>query len=193
MEARSGERRHTQTVNWAHDSPFEWRVNVQLAVLSTNFFNVSGIAGCFRRNQGLSLWVHGLASLEVFPVERLPGVRAIEESNADITDDLWIEVPDVHTQPLVLLSVQGFPVGCAAASTTPDSAQSLVALNVLVGVFRVALKLDGADIVVGPERAQSSANGAVAVGDLSRTTRDFNLNGTAVTGSFEHASAAMVN
>ena len=68
----------------------------------------------------------------------------------------------------------------------------LEALNVLFSVLGVAMNFDGANIVVRPERAQSSTNGAVAVGDLGRTTGDLDLNGTAVTCGFEHDSATIV-
>jgi hypothetical protein len=80
----------------------------------------------------------------------------------------------------------------AAAGSAADSAQSLVTLNVLVGVLRVSVNRDGAHIVVSPERAQSSTDGAIAVCDLSWTTGNLNSNGTAVTRSFEHSSAPTV-
>lgn len=123
--------------------------------------------------------------LVVFPIERLPRVRAIEESNSHIADDLRVEVPDIHAHPLVF-GIEGFPVGCAAAGTAADCAQCLVALNVFGGVLRVAMNLDGANLVVGPERAQSSTNGAIAIGDLSWTTGNLNLYSTAMTRGFEH-------
>jgi hypothetical protein len=54
------------------------------------------------------------------------------------------------------------------------------------------MNLDGADIVVGPERAESSTNGAVAIGDFGWAAWNLNSNGTAVTGGFEHVLAPAV-
>jgi hypothetical protein len=84
-------------------------------------------------------------------------------------------------------------VRCAAAGSAADSAQGFVALNVLVRVLWMSVNRDGAYIVVGPQRAQSSTSRAIAVGDLSWATGDLNSNGTAVTRSFEHSSAPTVN
>jgi len=84
-------------------------------------------------------------------------------------------------------------VACTAAGATADRSQSLVALNVLVGVFGVAMNLDGTNVVVRPERAQASTNRAIAVGDLSWTTGDLNSDCTAVTRGFEHSSAPTVD
>jgi hypothetical protein len=121
------------------------------------------------------------------------GVCAIEEPYSYIADDLRLKVSDIHAHPLVLLGVEGFPVGCAAAGATADSTKGLIALNVLSGVLWVAVNPDGADIVVGPERAQSSTNRAIAVGDLSWMSGDLNSNGTAVTRGFEHSSTPAVD
>jgi len=48
------------------------------------------------------------------------------------------------------------------------------------------MNLDGANIVVRPERAQSSANRAIAVGDLAWMTGNLNTDRAAVTSGFEH-------
>ena len=130
---------------------------------------------------------------EVLPVKRLPRVCTIEEPNSYIAYDFRFEVPDIHAHPRVLLGVKGFPVGCAATSAAAHSAQGFVALNVRIGAFRVSMNHDGANVVVGPERAQSSTNRAIAIGDLRWTVWNLNSNGTAVTCGFEHVSVPAVN
>ena len=138
------------------------------------------------------LWAGRFGGLWVFPIESVPGVRSVEQPDSYIADHLWLEVPDIHAHPRVLPGVQRFPVCGASANTAAYCAQSPVTVNVLVGAFRVSMNPDGADIVVGPERAESSTNGAVAIGDFGWAAWNLNSNGTAVTGGFEHVLAPAV-
>jgi hypothetical protein len=124
--------------------------------------------------------------LQVFPVESVPGIRAVEQPDANVTNHFRFKIADIHTHPCVLLGVQRFPVRGASTHATAYGAQRLVALNVLIGTLRMAVNFDGANIVVRPECAQSSTDGAVAISDLCRSSWNLNMNGTAVASGCEH-------
>jgi len=67
---------------------------------------------------------------------------------------------------LARLRRQRLPVRNAATCCAAHCCKCPVALDVLLGVLRMASDADGAELVVGPKRAQTAAEGAVAVSGL---------------------------
>ena len=99
-----------------------------------------------------------------------------------MAQDQGVKVSDVHGKLWVLGVLQRLPVRGATAVFAANHSQSFVTLDVFLGVFWMTNYCDGSHFVVGPQNAQTPANGAIAVGDLLRRVRNFDADGAAVAG-----------
>lgn len=82
--------------------------------------------------------------------------------------------------------VDGLPMGDAAAVATANGFQHLVAPDVGICVIWVACDFDGLNRIVGPESAEATANGAIAVCERLGERWDFDFDGAAMAGGGGH-------
>jgi hypothetical protein len=121
-----------------------------------------------------------------FSLQEFPSICAVEAPRLHGLKKRGIEVPQVHAMTSAWLGFQWLPVSDASTGRAADRSQSLVTLDVLVRVLWVASDSHCAELIVGPRCSKPPANGAIATCCLVWRERQFNRDGTAVTGSYKH-------
>lgn len=86
--------------------------------------------------------------------------------------------------------LQGFPMRGASAYRATHRSECLVTLDVFLGALRMTGDLDGSELVVRPQAAQTSAEGTVAACGLLRGRRQLDRDGAAVASSYKHDAPA---
>jgi hypothetical protein len=104
-------------------------------------------------------------------VGEFPRVRSIEPSYLDSLLTTGIKVVQIDTVPGAWLGNKWLPVRGTPAGFAMDSAQRLVAPDILGRVLRMSIYPNCSELVVGPKSAKSTAERTVALGGLLRRRR----------------------
>lgn len=95
-------------------------------------------------------------------IQKFPRVRSIEAANAHGFEELWLEVIEVDAMSCAELFRQRFPMRDDAARFAADRAEGSVSLDVVDSVLRMTFYRDRAELVVRPDRPETTADRAVA-------------------------------
>jgi hypothetical protein len=119
-------------------------------------------------------------------IQILPRRSAVEAADACAGDRAGLQVSGVDAHPAVLSRVDGFPVHDASARRAPDEPEPPVAPGVSARASRFDAHRNVADFVIRPKRSVTSADRAIAARELTRPSRNVDVDGAAVAGRGEH-------
>jgi hypothetical protein len=120
-------------------------------------------------------------------VEILPRFRAIETTYARGGDVIGLEIAEVHAD-VSPRPIDGFPGDDAAAARAPHEAQMLVAPRVPLRGATSSPDFHAAAVIVGPQRAIATADGAIARYEHARPARDRNVDRATMAAPADHAA-----
>lgn len=120
----------------------------------------------------VSIWlITSVSSRFLDSIQKGPGIGTIKAPNGHGFQKFRLEVAQIHTVARAWRRLKRLPVGNAAAGFAAYISERAIAPDVFLGVLRMALDYDGAELIVGPNARRAPAERAIAAGRRLRRCR----------------------